>query len=234
MYQKYTGRFLSYSVYYSNGNKDKPYYSVGLLTENGLISVRVHRLVMACFYPQLGSIYQDFDIHHKNGITNDNYISYNDFNRGNLEWMSHSDNIAQSYIMGREPNRIISESTAQEIVYLLSLNKYTSKEIVDIVGKGSSVSIVDDIRKKQCWKHLSKDYDFYQRPSRLFTENDIHNFCRFFEENISLKENGLSVNDICREALKYYDFEVNNRYIETLRKIYNHKYYKHISSQYTF
>lgn len=121
VYHKYAGRMLSYSVAYAN-TTHKPYCSVGLYTENGLISVMVHRLVMACFYPQLGSINQ---------------------------------------------------------------------------------------------------------------KKDIHNFCKFFQDNYPKPKN-LTINDLCREALVKYGFKPDNRYIETLRKIYVKKYYKHISSQYIF
>ena len=188
VYHKYTGRMLTYSIYYSNGNVDKPYYSVGLITENGLVNVRVHRLVMCCFHPHLGSIKQKMDINHKNGITNDNYISYNDPDRGNLEWLSHSDNMKHAYDTGLhhvgEDNvhSKISNETAKQVIELLSLNKYTSKEICDLINDNNlTTHIIDDIKKKQCWKHLSEGYIFYQRPGRLFTEEQMHTFCQYFE-----------------------------------------------------
>lgn len=238
VYHKYAGRMLSYSVAYAN-TTHKPYCSVGLYTENGLISVMVHRLVMACFYPQLGSINQKKDINHKNGITSDNYVSYNDPDRGNIEWMCHKDNILHAYRTGLhhigEDNvhSKISNETAIKIINLLTENKYTSKQICELVGGETTIHIVDDIRKKQCWTHLSNGYEFYQKPWRQFTEQDIHNFCKFFQDNYSKPKN-LTINDLCREALVKYGFKPDNRYIETLRKIYVKKYYKHISSQYIF
>lgn len=239
VYHKYAGRMLKYSITYGNGNPDKPYYSVGLCTENGTISVLIHRLVMACFYPELGSIKQNKDINHKNGITNDNYVSYNDPERGNIEWMSHRDNMLHAYRTGLHQvgednvHSKISNETAMQIINLLAENKYTSKEICDIVGGGATIHIVDDIKKKQCWTHLSQGYDFYQRPGRLFTEQDIHNFCKFFQDNYPKPDN-LTINDLCRQALIHCGFEPLDRYVETLRKLYKRKYYTNISSQYKF
>ena len=236
IYQKYTGKFLTYSIYQNkNGNQ---YYSVGLITTGGLISVRVHRLVLACFYPELGPINQDNDVNHKNGITNDNYISYNDYNRGNREWLSHSDNMKHAYRTGLAKsgenhfNATISNETAIEIIKLLSLNKYTSKEICNIIGNSVNINVIDSIRKKESWKFLSKEYDFYQRPSKLFTEEQIHQLCIYFKNN--KKPEDITVNDFCRMALLYNNLSIEDRYVDTVRKIYNRKYYTKISSQYIF
>lgn len=240
IYHKYAGRLLSYSISYNNNNINKPYYSVGLITENGLITVRVHRLVMACFYPEFGSIKQKMDINHKNGITNDNYISYNDPNRGNLEWVSHKDNMLHAYKTGLIPigeehtSSKISNKCAKQVVELLATNKYTSKQICELINDDNLNSrIVDDIRKKQCWKHISEGYNFYQRPGRLFTDEEMHNFCKYFQNNSPKPEN-LTINDFCREALIYYGFEPSDRNVEILRKLYTRKQYKNIVSKYNF
>ena len=43
-----------------------------------------------------------------------------------------------------------------------------------------------------------------------------------------------SINDHCRDALEFCGFERDDRYVETIRKIYKKKYYKHIVSQYNY
>lgn len=238
VYHKYAGRMISYSIYYSNGNINKPYYSVGLCTDHGLISVRVHRLVMACFYPQFGPINQKLDINHKNGKTNDNYISYNDPNRGNLEWITHSQNLIHAYQNGLhhigEDNvhSKISNEVAMKAIKLLAENKYTSKEICEIIGNGLTTHIVDDIRKKQCWNHLSNGYNFNQRINRLFNEDDIKNICNYFQNNP--KSEDININDYCRFVLFNLGYDNSDRYVDTVRKIYTRKYYTKISSQYIF
>ena len=110
------------------------------------------------------------------------------------------------------------------------MNKYTSKEIVDMVGGGATTHIVDDIRKKQCWTHLSDGCEFKQRVNRIFIEEDIHHFCQYFQTH----QKTSSINNLCREALSYYGFEPNYNNLETVRKVYAKKYYPHIVSQYNW
>jgi hypothetical protein len=125
---------------------------------------------------------------------------------------------------------------AKKVIELLALdpNKYTytSKEIAEMVGGNVTSHIVDDIRKKEAWAYLSEGYDFYQKPFRQFTEQDIHNFCKFFQDNP--KPPNMYVKDQCRRALIAYGFEPSERYVETLRKVYAKKYYPEIVSQYNF
>lgn len=118
-----------------------------------------------------------------------------------------------------------------QIINLLSSTNYTSKQIVDIVGGGATTAIVDSIRKKESWMHLSQDCEFHQRINRLFTENDIHNFCKSFQNH---KNDNLGINDNCRLALLENGYQPEKRSVETLRKIYVKKYYKHIISQYNW
>lgn len=178
------------------------------------------------------------DINHKNGVTNFNYISYNDPNRGNLEWTSHSQNLIHAYQNGLHQlgeNNVhskISNETAMKVIKLLAENKYTSKEICKIVGNGLTAHIIDDIRKKQCWNHLSKGYEFKQRINRLFSDSEIENICSYFQKYPKLEN--LSINEYCRFVLSNLGYNNSERYVETVRKIYTKKYYTKISSRYIF
>ena len=128
----------------------------------------------------------------------------------------------------------ITNETAKQVIELLAQNKYTAKQICEIINDPNlTTHIVDDIKKKQCWTHLSEGYEFYQRPGRLFTDEEMHNFCKYFQENSPKPEN-LTVNDFCRQALIYYGFSPDDRYIEILRKLYTKKQYKSIVSEYDF
>lgn len=239
IYDKYKGEVLKQYNYYSNGNQNKPYCSVNLKTEYGIKCFRVHRLVMACFYPELGPIDQNKDINHKDGVTNNNFVSYNDPSRGNIEWMHHRDNVIHAYDTGLHQtgednvHSKITNETAIQIINLLTTNLYTSKQIVDIVGNNVTTLIVDNIRKKEAWTRLSEGIEFYQRPRRQFTEQDIENFCAYFQSKYPKPEN-LTINKLCREALICNGFEPDKRYVETLRKLYARKYYTQISSKYIF
>lgn len=234
IYHKYLGKLLIPNVCCTSVS-GKSYLSINLSTINGYVSYFVHRLVMDCFYPAHSPYEKSLDINHKNGDKKDNYISYNDINRGNLERCTRSENIKHAYNTGLnnkgEDNvhSIITNETAKKVVQLLQTNKYTSKEICDIIGNNLHPNIVDSIRKKESWTQFSEGIEFYQRPNRLFTEIDIHNFCKSFQNH---RYDSININENCRIALIENGFEVNNRYIETLRKIYKRKHYKHIVSQY--
>lgn len=176
------------------------------------------------------------DINHKDGCGYNNYISYNDYSRGNLEWMTRSENITHAYENGfrgvgeNHHGTKISEDTAFKVIELLQ-NNYTSNQIVDMINDPNlSINVVNDIRSKHGWKYLTKDIEFNRRVNRLFTEQDIYNFCKYFE---SCDKNS-SINDICRAALSFYGFDTSDRLVETLRKVYRKKYYKAIVSQYNF
>lgn len=237
VYNKYEGKLEKIYIANKNSNINNPYYTMSFCTINGYVSVMIHRLILAVFYPELGPLYQKLDVHHKNGNTLYNFISYNDYNHGNIEWMTHSENMLEAYKDGSakigEDNvhSKISNKTALKIIQLLSSTSYTSKEICAIVGGGATEHIVDDIRKKQCWRHLSKGYTFNQRINRQFTEQDVHNFCKNFEQ---LSSSNISINEKCRRALINNGFEPLNNYVETLRKIYTKKYYINIVSQYNW
>lgn len=235
VYNKYSGEFLKLYETYRN-SLGKTYYSVNLSTVYGNKTYLVHRLVMDCFYP-IDSSNNKLDINHKNGDKHDNYISYNDINRGNLERITRRDNILHAYNSGlhhlgeENVHSIISNNTAKQIIYLLSMDKYTSKEICNIVGNNVTPNIVDSIRKKESWKFLSEGVEFNQRINRLFSEEDINNFCISFQNH---KNDNLSINDNCRVALIENGFVPEKRFIETLRKVYNKKYYNNITSQYNW
>ncbi len=235
IYHKYLGIFMKP---YMRGGQNKDYMYIVLRLKNGKYkSVAIHRLILACFYPQLGPLDQHKDVNHKNGIKTCNYISYNDYNRGNLEWCSRQYNILHAYNNGLhhigEDSVFskISEETAIHIIKLLSENKYKNNEISQMVGNGATPNIVESIKNKETWTHLSKDYVFEKRIFRNFLDQDIMNFCSYFEK---YKNNYKSINDLCRATLIYYGFEPNYMYVETLRKVYKRKYYKNISSQYNY
>ena len=217
------------------------YYNQILITkiDGSHRMLMVHRLVLACFFPNILPLDNDFDVNHKNGNKNQNFINPNDINDGNLEWCTRKENIDHVYRnnlakLGEDrPETKISNKTAMNVINLLKEEKYTSKQIVNIINDPNlSIKIVDDIRKKTAWKWLSGDVTFKQRIHRQFTEQDIHNFCEAF--SIIPDEFDLSINDKCRIALSINGIEQDNRYVETLRKVYTGKYYKQISSQYLY
>lgn len=245
VYDMYNYCRINPIIYLSNlerGNKHNKYSRITLHLNNGNKTFMLHRIIMASFYPELGNVYNEMDINHKDGVGTNNYISYNNPECGNIEWMSHRDNMLHAYRTGLHQvgednvHSIITEEEAKKVIELLALdpNKYTytSKEIAEIVGGKVTPHIVDDIRKKEAWAYLSEGYNFYQKPFRQFTEQDIHNFCKYFQDNP--KPDNMYITDQCRRALIACGFEPTERYVETLRKIFVKKYYPEIVSQYNF
>ena len=152
IYHKYLGIFMKP---YMRGGQNSDYcYIVLRLKDKSYKSIAIHRLVLASFYPSLGGIDNNMDVNHKNGVKTYNYISYNDHNRGNLEWSTRKDNVIHAYNSGlnhsgedNSKSKITNE-TALKVIQLLSTNNYKINDIVEIVGNGVTASIVEDIRKK--------------------------------------------------------------------------------------
>ena len=134
------------------------YLTVTLRTkDNKPIDILVHRLVMMTFNPINNP--EDFQVNHKNGVKTDN--CYN-----NLEWVTQSENMCHAYKIGlRKPGEdnnfcIITENKAIEICKLLEIKKYTTKEIAKIVGLEEHEALISQIRVRNNWKHISKNYNF--------------------------------------------------------------------------
>ena len=101
-----------------------------------------------------------------------------------------------------------------------------------MVGNGVTEHMVADIKKKQCWTHISKNYTFNQRVGKKFDNELIENVCKYFEDH--KKPDSITVADHCRDALIYLNVSFNDNTIDCLRKVYARKYYTHISSKYNF
>ena len=224
-----------------NATKDYNTYCQILVrkTDNSQQMLQIHRLVLCCFFPFVQPYDCEYDVNHKNGVKSENFINPYNIYDGNLEWCTRQQNIIHAVEnnlakTGEDRSEAkITNEIAKRVVELLQTNQYTSKEIVEIIGDPNlRTNIVDSIRKKESWKMFSKGIQFNQRINRLFTEQDVHNFCKVFQELSTNKE--LGINDRCRIALINNGFEPDKRYVETLRKIYVKKYYPNITSQYTF
>ena len=125
--------------------------------DNKPIDLLVHRLVMITFNPINNP--EDFQVNHKDGNKIKNY--YN-----NLEWVTQEENMLHAYQQGlRKPGEgvnfcLITESKAIEICKLLEMKKYTVKEISKIVNLEGHEALIVQIKLRNNWKHISKDYNF--------------------------------------------------------------------------
>ena len=222
VFHKYLGIFMKPGLMTSG----YLFISLRLLNKSYKL-IGIHRLVMIVFHPVPN--YQNLDINHISGNKLDNRDS-------NLEWATRSRNIRHAYENNLHPKgekvafSKITEDTARKIIELLRTNKYDFSEIAAMTD--STISIVASIKQKTAWAYLSEGIEFDSRPGRLFNEDDIHRLCKYFENNPILP--GEYVNKHCETALKDLNLDCSPRYIDTVRKIYNKKYYKHIVSQYSF
>lgn len=240
-----TDKFLNLNKHYTNNtHKTEQYYlNIGLHTINGRFLCGVHRLVMACFYPNLGNVDKfglknNLEINHKNGIGHYNYISYNNPNIGNLEWMTHKENINHAYENGFSPRgekiktSKISESTAKEVIELLLTNKYTNEQIVNIVGKGVTDSIVRDIKKKTSWCYLTKNIEFEHRKGHLFSDDLVVKICEYFVNNPI--PNDLKTTDYFTNIIKYFNIEDDYHSRKAISSLYHKRNYRYITSNYNY
>ena len=221
-------RYLNKYIKISQDGSGNGYYFFMASTENGPKPLSVHRALMMCFNPVPNQ--NQLQVNHIDGNCHNNYIE-------NLEWCTRSENILHSYNTGLhsygENNSLstITDETAIKICELLSTGLYTNEDIANIIGDGTTISIVSSIKQRQSWTHISKHYHFNSRPGRLFNDEQINNLCYYFSTH---DRGNLNINDFCREALKFYGYDFSDRYVDTVRKIYGRKYSTNISCNYSF
>lgn len=201
------------------------YVYINLTTENGYKSFRLHRVVMIAFkdIPDRDS----YQVNHINGDKTCNYL-------WNLEWNTAKENVQHAFRTGLQyigedkADSIITEKTAIEICEYLQQNEYTNQEIADICN--TTQSIVNHIKNRECWTHISCNYEFTKtREWRLFTPEQVSNLCKYFQ---IYYRGSLTSTQHARNALIYYGYSIEDRYVDTARDIYNRKKYTKISQNY--
>lgn len=208
------------------GLETSGYLFITLSTNEGPKIVQLHRLVLMAFNDICDR--EKYQVNHINGNKQCNYL-------WNLEWVTRSENIIHSYNAGLHPIEEtsslanINNEIAKNICNLLQQNKYTNEEIAKLTG--STIGIVASIKQGKAWKNISKDYTFISRPGKLFTDDQIINLCKYFESH---EKGNLTVNQYSKNALEYYGYNSSEKYIDSIRKLYSHKYYINISKNYKF
>lgn len=219
VYHKRLGKFLKPSLSGSG------YPFVELSTEYGPKPALIHRLVMLTFHFIPNSYMMQ--VNYCNGIKTEN----SDFN---LEWVSCSENIQHAYDTGLSKKGIesvhstISEIQVINICKLLS-EGYKIKDISSMLNV--STSIIASIKRRESWIDYSRKYEFNSRIGKLLSDKMVQNLCLYFETHDIGK---LTINDFCRQALEYYNYDSSDRFVDSVRKIYNRKHYTCISCNYDF
>ena len=216
VYHKFTHSFLK------PGWCTSGYLFVYLSTSNGPKNFLLHRLVMIAFKPVIG--YENLQVNHINGDKHCNYI-------WNLEWCTRKENILHAINTGLvKRKRSVSEDDVVNICKLLSSNLYTIDEISNITNISSC--IISSIKKRKSYTDISKDYSFESRKGKLFSEYDIKLLCSTFQEIPRLDDE--CVNEYCKRILILLQMDYSDNMIDSVRKIYNRKYYTKISKEYNY
>ena len=124
----------------SCNEKTKGYCMIGMVTDKGDKSIRVHRLVLATFNPR-PDMY-DLEVDHSNRKKNDNRLE-------NLEWVDHKLNMKrageQGAIKTKSPQQIVSDEDVI-IINKLAWSGKTDKEIAEYLDSKYFPSMVKKVR----------------------------------------------------------------------------------------
>ena len=211
------------------------YYAVGLYLNNKTKKkCLIHRLVAIEFIPNEN--YRNLQVNHFDGNKSNNNV-------WNLEWVTCKQNIHHAYRRGLVPDRSGDKSSkaqitnfqAEMIGYLLSFQKYTHKEIAEIVN--CSTNIVHQISKGENWLDVYYKFNLEKiknkKQDQLFTNDQIHLICKYFQDHKNI--NYITLQKLFEEALFYlFGITIDNNLYKYMLNIYNRKRHKDISDQYDF
>lgn len=109
---------------------------------------KVHRLVAERFIP---NPYNKKEVNHINGNKSDNHVI-------NLEWVTPSENCIHAVTHGLKPDVQLTVDQVKRICEMIETNEFSLKNIAKICGVKDC--IVNDIKCRNTWKYISKDYTF--------------------------------------------------------------------------
>ena len=154
------------------------------------INIGVHRLVAMYFckipkrHEKKGLGFTDLIPNHKDGIKYHNAAF-------NLEWVTPKENTKHAFREGlcdniRGENSHLATMKDKDCIQIceLIMQKKTNKEIVEFMTKKGievTAKMVQHIRAKECWKHITKNYDFPKLSDTIpykISEETIHEICK--------------------------------------------------------
>lgn len=180
---KGTNGYITVSIKYLNGERKLEF---------------VHRLVAVAFIPNLEN---KPVVNHKNLIKSDNRVE-------NLEWVTYKENNQHAHDNGAfRPNgehhhAIYSNELIHKVCQLIQDGIRT----IDITKRMIVPKhLVDDIRKKRIWVHISKDYIFTKIPrKRMLSEPTINWICKLLNQNKTPRQiNELSEGKVSLHMVKH-------------------------------
>lgn len=231
VYSQYTN---SYIIPHKNHSG---YLQVSLMTDNGRVFRKVHRLVMICFNPIIN--YESYEVNHKDGIKYHNWI-------WNLEWVTSKQNkhhailngLSNGFIGENNPNNKISEKDAYNIGKLLLTRMYTDDEIMSIVKNCTNKEIIRNIANGKTWRYLFTDKELsimkLSREGNRLTIEELHKICKFYEDNKNLYSGYGSVKQISIDALKHINLPITDTFLRLAKRLYYKYDNKNICNLYNY
>lgn len=189
------------------------YHYLSVKINGKFVSRRVHRLIAEAFIPNPEG---KAEVNHKDGDKSNNAVS-------NLEWVTSSENGYHAVnVLGLNRGSThglstITDDIAHKICQMLVegyQDGYISEEL------GVSKHIVGKIRRRQSWKHISKDYTF-RGKSRSLSDNTVRWICHQLEK-------GLKTTEILELA------ENKNIKLYTIQGIKARRIFKRVSEDFDF
>jgi len=191
----------------------------------------IHRIVMIEFHTI--DNYADMQVNHENGRKLDNADD-------NLEWCTASENISHAFKTGLKSQykgedcswATITNEQAEKVAQLICEQKYSQKEISDIVG--CPIHIVGNISTGTTWKWVYDKYNLenYKKSISKMPDEDLHKLCKYFEDHC----NEYTIkSDLYRNALNdLFGIEYTQNMSASMSRFYNHKTRTDITNKYNY
>ena len=158
------------------------YYKISIVINDVHCYRSLHRLIMLAFRYFPGC--ENLQVNHIDGNKLNNDLS-------NLEWVTCQQNILHAINTGlhydpkgeNNPAATITDAQADMIGNLLSQNKYSRKEIADMVG--CTVYNINNIMSGNCRKEVFDKYNLeqFKQQARVLNDNQVHYICLFIQNN---------------------------------------------------
>ena len=209
------------------------YYYTSIVTRDGKRhDVGMHVLVARAFCP-MPEISGRVEVNHLDGDK-----SHNEYY--NLENCSSSQNRLHAYRTGlraigenHDKNTKLNDEQVRLICSLLSQNVPINKIAVTLqneVNSNNIVGLINAIKKRRVWTHISKDYNFNPPGIKYtLTEDQIHQICKIASES-GERSPSVLLNMVYDTSNLTERELLNMRY--TVSNILNGKRHRRISSQY--
>lgn len=209
------------------------YLIVGLQTNYGRKTLRVHRLVMMAFNYIPGC--ELLEVNHKDGIHYHNWL-------WNLEWCTGKENVQHALENGLRPlgeemyNSIFTDEEVHIICKLICDNKsdteieYIMKQKIYPREYNNIRGCINHIRNGYSWKHISSQYTFPEFQYETFSNDQIEIICSLLEKKYNYKEilTELGFN------IEIMDKSTLNKYNRVISNIRSGRTYANISKKYNF